>query len=81
MVMTFRALSAVVYPPCVYIMEPLNEMMLDDVAFKTCYISISASWYPAVQASDGQTYYLHGVYSNQGLERDIKDEGAVIAHP
>ncbi len=68
MVMTFRALSSVVYPPRVYVMEPLDETMPDDVALKTCYISLSASWYPAVQASAGQTYYPHGVYSNQGLK-------------
>ncbi len=81
MVMTFCALSSVVYPPHVYVMEPLNETMLDDVALETCYISLSASWYPAVQASAGRMYYLHGVYSNQGLKWDIKDEGTVIAHP
>ena len=41
-------------PPRVYVMEPLDETMLDDVALETCYISLSASWYPAVQASAGR---------------------------
>ncbi len=68
-------------PPRVYVMESLDETMLDDVALTTCYISLTASWYPAVQASAGWAYYPHGVYSNQGLERDVEDEGAVIAHP
>ena len=30
-------------PSRVYVMEPLDETMLDDVALETCYISISAS--------------------------------------
>ena len=67
--------------PRVYVMEPLDETMLDDLALKTCYISLSASWYLAVQASAGRTNYPHGVYSNQRLKRDVKDEDAVIAHP
>ena len=62
-------------------MEPLDETMLDDVALETCYISLSPSWYLAFQALAGQTNYPHGVYANQGLERDVEDEGAVITHP
>ena len=40
-------------PPHVYIMEPLDKTMLDDVALETCYVSLSTSWYPPVQASAG----------------------------
>ncbi len=72
-------LSSVV--PHMYLVEPFDETMLNYIVLKTCYISSTASWQPAVQASAGWSDNSNRAHANQGLERDVKDKGLVVPHP
>ncbi len=64
-----------------YLVEPFDETMLNYIVLENRYISSTASWQPAVQASAGWPDNLNRAHANQRLKRDVKDKGSVVPHP
>ena len=67
--------------PCMYLMEPFNEMMLNYIVLETCYIGSTASWQPAVQALACWSDNSSRAHANQGLKWDVKGKVLVVPHP
>ena len=64
----------------VCLLESFDESVLNDITFETSNVRLPTAWNPAVQASAGRADYLHGVDSDQGFKRDVKNKCAVVSY-